>query len=153
MTLLLFANLLIAGLAAGGFVFMNSVVARALCTLGGPEYVESHQALVPTASPYMVVLTVLSTATTVAVSVVLAADGVAAAAASAAAGTLLAVGVIAISVGINVPINKRVCEWAHDAPPANWAAVRARWTRFHAIRTYLSLVAFACSVAAAALGG
>lgn len=153
MTLLLFANLLIAGLAAGGFVFMNSVVARALCTLGGPSYVESHQALVPTASPYMVVLTVLSTATTVAVTLVLAFESVPGGAAAAAAGTLLAIGVIAISVGVNVPINKLVCEWAPDAPPANWAAVRARWTRFHAIRTNMSLVAFACSLAAAAIGG
>lgn len=153
MTLLHFANLLTAGLAAGGFVFMNSVVARALSTLGGPSYVESHQALVPTASPYMVVLTVLSTATTVAVAVALAIRDVPAGAASAVAGALLAAGVIAVSVAVNVPINKRVCEWPPGAPPAGWAAVRTRWNRFHAIRTRLSLVAFACSIAAAAIGG
>ena len=89
----------------------------------------------------------------VAVTLVLAFESVPGGAAAAAAGTLLAIGVIAISVGVNVPINKLVCEWAPDAPPANWAAVRARWTRFHAIRTNRSLVAFACSLAAAAIGG
>jgi hypothetical protein len=153
MASLLFANLLVAGLAAGGFVFMNLVVGRALTLLAGLAYAESHRALVPTASPYMTVLTLLATASTLAVAVASALRGDGAGAVCAAAGTLLALAVIGISVGINVPINQRVARWPLPELPPDWAAVRARWIRFHALRTWVSVAAFGCSVAAAAVAG
>ena len=45
MVVIAYLNILIGGLAAGGFVFMNWVVARALGTLAGSSYTETQQAL------------------------------------------------------------------------------------------------------------
>jgi hypothetical protein len=52
------------------------------------------------------------------------------------------VAVIAISVP-DVRINKQVARWSIENPPRDWAAVRARWIRFHVIRTLFSVPAFA----------
>jgi len=52
------------------------------------------------------------------------------------------VSVIAISVP-DVRINKQLARWSIENPPGNWTAVRARWIRFHVIRTLFSVPAFA----------
>jgi hypothetical protein len=46
---------------------------------------------------------------------------------------------------VNVPINSEIINvWAVNDPPADWAQVRDRWNRFHAIRTVLAVVALFC---------
>ncbi len=53
---------------------------------------------------------------------------------------------------VNVPINANMMtNWSANAPPTNWAQVRDRWNVFHAMRTVLALVAFACHLSAAIL--
>ena len=100
----------------------------------------------------MTVLTALSTASTVALGLVLAFRGAAGAALVAAAGFLLLAGVIALSVGISVPINRQIAQWSVEHPPSQWAAVRSRWAHLHACRTYGSVAAFGCSLAAVGMG-
>jgi Domain of unknown function (DUF1772) len=57
--------------------------------------------------------------------------------------------VIAISLAVNFPINKRVRSFALDAVPPEHRELFLRWHRFHAIRTPFALAAFGAYVAAA----
>lgn len=67
------------------------------------------------------------------------------------ASVALACGVaeVALTITKNVPLNREVQTWDADNPPEQWANVRDRWMEGHRVRTVLSLVGFACSVAAA----
>ena len=56
--------------------------------------------------------------------------------------------VIAITVPTCLRINKQVARGSIENPPGDWAAVRARWIRFHVIRTLFSVPAFALYAAA-----
>ena len=56
--------------------------------------------------------------------------------------------VIAITVPTNLRINKQVARWSIENPPGDWTAVRARWIRFHVIRTLFSIPVFALYAAA-----
>jgi uncharacterized membrane protein len=69
-------------------------------------------------------------------------------------GRLAAVGavcyalVIIIGVPACVRINHQIASWSIQHPPREWAQIRARWIRFHAIRTLFSVPAFAVYVLA-----
>lgn len=48
-----------------------------------------------------------------------------------------------ITLLVEVPIVSRVLGWTDDAIPPDWQALRNRWVKFHRLRTFLSLAAFA----------
>ncbi len=50
--------------------------------------------------------------------------------------------VLAITLAVNVPMNKEVQSWQAGAAPSTWVAVRDRWLRFHWLRTAMGAVAF-----------
>jgi len=56
-----------------------------------------------------------------------------------------------VTLRFNVPLNKDVQSWQHDAPPAEWARVRDRWQRFHTLRTMLIVPGFILYVASVTL--
>jgi Domain of unknown function (DUF1772) len=56
--------------------------------------------------------------------------------------------VIAITVPTCLRINKQVARWSIENPPGDWATVRARWIRFHVIRTLFSVPGFVLYAAA-----
>jgi hypothetical protein len=51
------------------------------------------------------------------------------------------VGVVVVSVGFGVPINKQMGSWSLDAIPPEFRGMQARWNRLHRIRTVLALLA------------
>lgn len=55
-----------------------------------------------------------------------------------AAGVLLLVG-IAVTLVIEVPVNKQIASWDADAVPAGWAEIRERWLAFHNVRTGMGI--------------
>ena len=140
--------LLIAALATGGLMVNWVGLARAMAHLSPSTYVELHQTTNRTFQPYMPVLVVGAIAGGV---VLAAASGI-----HTASGQLSAfgaVGYVAV-IGNCVPdvrINKQVARWSIGNPPGDWAAVRARWIRFHVIRTLFSVPAFALYAAAVIL--
>jgi hypothetical protein len=136
------AALIFAGLAAGGLVFMYAVVTRATLTLSGSSYTATHQATARTASPYMTGITVVGTVTAVALLAALWRDGQSVAAGFVAAAVVAALGVIAISVSLSVPMNRQIAKWDIENPPADWARVRTRWMHVHLSRTVTSVCGF-----------
>jgi hypothetical protein len=47
-----------------------------------------------------------------------------------------------------VPIDNLIATWTEATLPANWQQIRARWSAFHTVRTFLSLGAVAAAVGA-----
>jgi len=137
---------LVAALATGGLMVNWTGLARAMARLSAPTYVELHQNTNRTFDPYMPIVVVgailggILLAITFGIHTLSGKLSIAGAACYAA--------VIAIGVPTCVRINKQVARWRVENPPAEWAAVRARWIRFHIIRTLFSAPAFASYVAA-----
>jgi uncharacterized membrane protein len=67
----------------------------------------------------------------------------------ASAGLLLMIGVLVITLAVEVPIDNLIATWTEATLPTDWKEVRARWAAFHTVRTFLSLGAVAAALAAA----
>jgi uncharacterized membrane protein len=65
------------------------------------------------------------------------------------AGLLLMIGVLVITLAVEVPIDNMIAIWTEATLPADWERIRARWSTFHTFRTFLSLGAVAAAVGAA----
>jgi uncharacterized membrane protein len=140
--------LLIAALATGGLMVNWVGLARAMAQLSPSTYVELHQTTNRTFQPYMPAVVVGAIVGGVVLAV---ASGIHTASGQLSAyGAVGYVAVIAISAP-DVRINKQVARWSIENPPGDWAAVRARWIRFHVIRTLFSVAAFALYAAAVIL--
>src|SRR5262245_45843673 len=60
------------------------------------------------------------------------------------ASVLLLVAAMAITLTVNVPIDRRIQSWTTDTLPGDWMATRERWEYYHGLRTLLALLALAC---------
>ena len=58
---------------------------------------------------------------------------------------------IAFTLAVNVPINKRTLTWDAEHPPEQWRADRRRWHTYQGIRAVLLAVWFRCAVGAVTL--
>ncbi len=58
-------------------------------------------------------------------------------------------GVLVVTLAVEVPIDNRIKTWTTDTLPSDWLDIRARWADFHTLRTFLSLGSVAAAVAAA----
>ena len=59
-----------------------------------------------------------------------------------------AVVLIAFTLTINVPINKRTLTWDAEHPPEGWRTDRHRWHTYQGVRAVLLAVWFLCAVGA-----
>jgi hypothetical protein len=139
--------LLFAALATGGLIVNWIGLGRAMSRLSVSAYVEFHQHTNRTFDPYMPIVVIGALAGGVALAVMYGVHS--------APGQLAAAGAVgyALVIFIGVPtcvrINHQIASWSVENPPRNWAQMRARWIRFHIIRTLFSVPAFAVYVLAA----
>jgi len=61
---------------------------------------------------------------------------------------LLIIIALLITLMVEVPIDNQIRTWAVNTVPADWPMIRARWERFHAARTFVSLGSLASFIAA-----
>jgi hypothetical protein len=64
------------------------------------------------------------------------------------AGSACYVAVVVIALSTDVRINKQIARWSVQSLPDDWAPIRARWVRFHIVRTLFSLSGLACYILA-----
>jgi hypothetical protein len=132
--------LLFAALATGGLVVNWIGLGRAMSRLSGPAYVEFHQHTNRTFDPYMPVVVIGTLAGGVTLAAMYGVHSIPGQ--LAAAGALCYALVIVIGVPTCVRINYQIASWSIQNPPREWAQTRARWIRFHVIRTLFSVPAF-----------
>jgi uncharacterized membrane protein len=133
--------LMFAALATGGLLVNWIGLGRAMSRLSVSAYVEFHQHTNRTFVPYMPIVVIGALAGGVALAVMYGVHSIAGQ--LAAAGAVCYALVLIISLSTDVPINHQIASWSIQNPPREWAQIRARWIRFHVIRTLFSVPAFA----------
>ena len=129
-----------AALATGGLIVNWIGLGRAMSRLSAPAYVEFHQHTNRTFDPYMPIVVIGALAGGAALAVMYGVHSISGQ--LAAAGAACYALVIAIGVPTCVRINQQIASWSIENPPREWAQARARWIRFHVIRTLFSVPAF-----------
>ena len=119
---------------------------RAMSRLSASTYVEFHQATNHTFDPYMPIVVVGSILGGIVLAIL--SQGQSPSGALAIAGSVCYVAVVAIAFSTDVRINKQIARWAVASPPDDWKPIRARWIRFHIVRTLFSLPGLACYILA-----
>jgi len=66
----------------------------------------------------------------------------------AAVGLLLMIAILVITLAVEVPIDNLIATWTEATLPADLQEIRARWSAFHTVRTFMSLGAVAAAVGA-----
>jgi hypothetical protein len=141
--------LLFAALATGGLLVNWIGLGRAMSRLSVSAYVEFHQHTNRTFDPYMPIVVIGALAGGIALAVMYGVRSIPGQ--LAAAGAVCYAFVIIIGVPTCVRINHQIATWSIQNPPRDWAETRARWIRFHVIRTLFSVPAFVVYVLAAML--
>jgi hypothetical protein len=141
--------LLFAALATGGLIVNWIGLGRAMSRLPVSAYVEFHQHTNRTFDPYMPIVVIGALAGGVALAVMYGVHSIPGQ--LAAAGAVGYALVIVIGIPTCVRINHQITAWSIRNPPREWAQTRARWIRFHVIRTLFSVPAFVVYVLAALL--
>ena len=139
--------LLFAALATGGLMVNWIGLGRAMSRLSVSAYVEFHQHTNRTFNPYMPIVVIGALAGGVALTAIYGARSIPGQ--LAAAGAICYALVLIIAVSTDVRINHQIASWSIQNPPREWAQIRARWIRFHILRTLFSLPALAGYVLAA----
>ena len=133
--------LLFAALATGGLIVNWIGLGRAMSRLSVSAYIEFHQHTNRTFDPYMPMMVVGALAGGAVLAVMYGVHSIPGQ--LAAAGAVCYALVIIIGVPTCVRINKQIAHWSIENPPREWAQIRARWIRFHVIRTLFSVPALA----------
>ena len=132
----------VAALATGGLMVNWIGLGRAMSRLSASTYVEFHQASNHTFQPYMPIVVVGALLGGIVLAML--SPGIYSLSGKLGiAGSVCYALVLAISLTKDVPINKLVARWSVQSPPDDWTLFRARWVRFHIVRTLFSLPALA----------
>ncbi len=132
--------LFLAALATGGLLVNWIGLGRATSRLSVSAYVEFHQHTNHTFDPYMPIVDG-ALAGGVALSVIYGVHSTSGQ--LAAAGAVGYALVLIITLPTNLRVNHQIESWSIQNPPREWAQTRARWLRFHIIRTLFSVPTFA----------
>ena len=140
-----------AALATGGLMVNWIGLGRAMSRLSASTYVEFHQATNHTFDPYMPIVVVGALLGGVVLAIF--SPGIRSLSGELAiAGSACYAAVLAIALAANVRINKQIERWSVQSPPDDWTLIRARWVRFHIVRTLFSLPALVCYILSITFG-
>lgn len=145
-TLFKLVVLFFAALATGGLIVNWIGLARAMSRLSSASaYIELHQATNKTFDPYMPIVVI--GALLGGIGLAIGSSGIQSTSGQLAiAGVLGYVAVLGVGLPTCVRINKIVAQWSIENPPNNWTLFRARWIRFHMLRTLFSIPALAAYI-------
>jgi uncharacterized membrane protein len=134
-----------AALATGGLMVNWIGLGRAMSRLSASTYVEFYQATNRTFNPYMPIVVMGAILGGIVLAIL--SPGIRSLSGELAiAGSVCYATVIAIALTTDVRINYQIARWSVQSPPDDWALIRARWIRFHIVRTLFSLPALACYI-------
>jgi uncharacterized membrane protein len=136
---------LVAGVMWGTWLALG----RTMTSYDATTFLTDGQHMIANLGTVMAVLMIGAVAAGVLSTVVLFRIGAGAAAWLALTGLVLMVGVLVVTLAVEVPIDNRIDDWTVSTLPSDWQDTRARWADFHTLRTFLSLAAVASSVGAA----
>jgi uncharacterized membrane protein len=131
------------GIIAGAFLFATVGLRPALAALGAREHVLARQHLIRRLSRVMPVLMLFSVASC---GVALWTSGTQVGSGSQIVACLLSASTFLITLGVNVPLNKRFLTWSPEAPPVDWRRYVWRWNAADSVRLVAAIGAFAAAL-------
>jgi hypothetical protein len=132
-----------AGLATSGLMVNWIGLGCAMSRLSVSTYVEFHQATNHTFDPYMAIVVVGALLGGFVLAIL--SQGIHSLSGELViAGSVCYAAALAVGLPANVRIKKQIGRWLVESPPDDSAAIRARWVRFHIVRTLFSLPGLAC---------
>lgn len=145
----LFVSVMLYVLVAGVMWGTWLSLARTMTRYDAETFLADGQHMIDNLAVVMAVLMIAAIAIGLMSTVLLLRAGSTTAGWLAAAALVLMIGVLVITLAIEVPIDNQIATWTTSTLPADWQDVRARWSAFHTVRTFLSLALVATAVAAA----
>jgi uncharacterized membrane protein len=136
---------LVAGVMWGTWLSL----ARNMTEYDARTFLADGQHMIDNLATVMAVLMIASTVAGLALTVLLFRRGPSVARWLALAAFVLMVGVLVVTLAVEVPIDNKIKDWTVTTLPSDWEDTRSRWATFHTLRTFLSLGAVAAAVAAA----
>lgn len=136
---------LVAGVMWGTWL----ALARTMTRYDADTFLADGQHMIDNLASVMAVLMIAAVVAGVVSTVLVFRLGSGAAAWLALAGLVLMVGVLVVTLAVEVPIDNKIKDWTPTTLPSDWKETRARWADFHTVRTFLSLGAVAAALGAA----
>lgn len=136
---------LVAGVMWGTWLSL----ARTMTRYDATTFLADGKHMIANLASVMAVLMISSLVAGLVVTVMLFRGGRAGAGWLALTGLALMIGVLIVTLAVEVPIDNQLKGWTVDTLPPDWKDIRARWADFHTLRTFLSLGAVAASVGSA----
>ncbi len=149
LTALRMVALLCTGLAAGVFLGHRAGVSVAMPQLSPSSFVQVQQIIHKIFARMMPALIIGSILASLLWAVLLQERTAELWLASAASLSMACI--LAMTLAVNVPINKKLMTWNIAAPPSDWRTIWEPWERVHSIRTVLAIAAFAAEALALSL--
>jgi uncharacterized membrane protein len=146
MRIALFAYVLLYALVAGVFWGTWLGLSRSMAELAPATFLEVGHTMIQNLGGPMSLLIPATIVLNVVVSFLFFRQRQMPAFALATAALVLLVASLAITLGINVPIDNDIARWTLTSLPADWQAVRDQWEWYHSLRTFASLLGLACAV-------
>jgi uncharacterized membrane protein len=145
----LFVGVMLYVLVAGVMWGTWLSLARTMTDYDADTFLADGQHMIDNLATVMAVLMIAAVVVGLAATALLFRTGSTTAGWLAAVALLLMIGVLVITLAIEVPIDNQIKIWTTGTLPADWQEIRARWSSFHTVRTFLSLGAVAAAVAGA----
>jgi uncharacterized membrane protein len=136
---------LVSGVMWGTWVSL----ARTMTSYSPAVFLADGQHMIANLASLMPVLIIAGGVLNLILIILLFRGGTAAAAWLAVVALIALVGVLVITLAVEVPIDNDIKTWTVDTLPSNWADTRQRWANFHTLRTFVSLAGVAAAVLAA----
>ena len=136
------------GLAAGIFLGHRAGVSRAVSELSPSSFVQLQQIIHKTFARMMPVLIIGAVLGSALWAVLLGAHWRTGEFWMVSGSLLAMLCILAMTLAVNVPINRKLMTWNAAVPPSDLSTVWAPWERVHSVRTVLAIVAFAAEVIA-----
>jgi len=136
---------LVAGVMWGTWL----ALARTMTHYNAATFLTDGKHMIANLATVMAVLMISSLVAGVVVTVLLFRLGWRVAGWLALAALALMVGVLIVTLGVEVPIDNQIKGWSLATLPPDWEHIRTRWADFHTVRTFLALGAVGASIGAA----
>jgi uncharacterized membrane protein len=144
-----FVNVLLFALVMGVFWGTWFSLSRSIASISPETFLEIGHTMIANLGGPMSVLMPAALLSSVLLLIVLFRQQRGAAFNLALASLALMVGALVVTLAVNVPIDYQINQWTANTLPPDWTATRDRWELYHAIRTFVSVIAFGFAVASA----
>jgi uncharacterized membrane protein len=138
-----FVTLMLFSLVVGIFWGTWFSLSRSMVSLTTPTFLEVGHTMIGNLGGPMSVLMPSAVLSGIIVCTVLFRRGHTRSGALALVSMLLLLSAMAITLTVNVPIDRRIQTWTTGTVPSDWMATRDRWEYYHGLRTLISVLAFA----------